>query len=94
MPSCTYRPNPPFSEEARKLQLGGKVDVEAVINSQGGLENFRIVHGLLGGLNETTIATMRSWRSHPALKDGKPDPVLVQSTVDFRWSNSPAIATE
>jgi hypothetical protein len=32
------------------------------------MENIRIVHGLLGGLNETTIATMRSWRFHSALK--------------------------
>ena len=88
MPSCTYMPNPPFSAEAIKLQLRGKVDLEAVINSQGGLENIRIVHGLLGGLNETTIATMRSWRCRPALKDNKPVPVLVQFTVDFRSFNS------
>jgi protein TonB len=77
-------PNPPYSEGARKLKLRGSVTAEAVINTQGQLENMRIVHGLMGGLNETTLTTMRSWWCHPALKDEKPVPVLVQFTVGFR----------
>jgi len=84
LPSCTYMPNPPYSEGARKLKLSGSVTVEAVINSQGQLENVRVVRGLPGGVNETTIATLRTWRCHPALKDGKPVPVLVPFTVNFR----------
>jgi TonB family protein len=82
--SCTYMPNPPYSEGARKLKLSGSVAVEAVINSQGQFETIRIVHGMPGGLNETTMATLRTWRCHPALRDGKPVPVLVPFTVNFR----------
>lgn len=90
LPHCTYMPNPPYSEGARKLKLNGPVTAEAVINSQGELENVRIVRGLPGGLNETTTATLRTWRCHPALKDGKPVPVLVPFTVNFRmYSSSP-----
>ena len=84
MPSCTYMPNPPYSEGVRKLKLSGTVTVQAVINSEGKLENIRIVRGMPGGLNETTIATLRTWGCHPALKDGKPVPVLVSFTVNFR----------
>jgi protein TonB len=84
VPSCTYMPNPPYSDGARKLKISGSVTAEAVINSQGNLENIRIVRGLPGDLNETTLATMRSWRCHPALKDGKPVPVLVLFTVTYR----------
>lgn len=83
-PSCSYMPNPPYSEGARKLKLSGSVTSEAVINTQGELENMRIVHGMIGGLNDTTLSTMRSWRCHPALRADKPVPVLVQFTVDFR----------
>jgi TonB family protein len=83
-PSCFYMPNPPYSEGARKLKLNGSVTAEAVINSQGELENIRIVQGAPGGLNETTIATLRTWRCHPAMKDGKPVPVLVPFTTNFR----------
>jgi TonB family protein len=61
-------PNPPYSDGARKLKLNGTVTAEAVINSEGKLESIRIVRGMPGGLNETTIAAMRTWRCHPALK--------------------------
>jgi protein TonB len=84
IPSCIYMPNPPYSDGARKMKIIGSITAEAVINSQGKLENIRIVRGLPGDLNETTITTMRSWRCHPALKDGKPVPVLVPFTVTFR----------
>ena len=85
VPICTYMPNPPFSDGARKLKINGTVTAEAVINSQGNLENIRIVRGLPGGLNESTITTIRSWLCHPALKDGKAVPALVPFTVTFRW---------
>ena len=84
VPSCYYMPNPPYSEGARKLKLSGLLTAEAVVNSKGQLENMRIVRGLPDGLNETTLTSMRTWRCHPALKDGKPVPVLVPFTVTFR----------
>ncbi len=84
MPSCTYMPNPIYSDGARKLKLSGTVTAEAVINSEGKLESIRIVRGMPGGLNETTIAAMRTWRCHPVLRDGKPVPVLVPFTTTFR----------
>jgi len=84
MPSCTYMPNPPYSDGARKLKLSGTVTAEAVINSEGKLESIRIVRGMPGGLNETTITAMRTWRCHPVLRNGKPVPVLVPFTTTFR----------
>lgn len=84
IPNCTYMPNPPYSDGALKLKLSGTVTAEAVINLEGKLENIRIVRGMPVGLNETTIATMRTWRCHPALRDGKPVPVLTSFTVTYR----------
>lgn len=84
MVSCTYMPNPPYSDGARKLKLSGTVTAEAVVNSEGKLENIRIVRGMPSGLNETVVATMRTWRCHPALKDGKPVPVVVSFETTFR----------
>jgi len=83
-PQCIYMPNPPYSEGARKFQLSGTLSAEAVINSEGRLENVRIVRGLPGGLNDTTIATMKTWRCNPAHKDGKAVPSRVQFEVNFR----------
>ncbi len=84
MPNCIYMPSPPYSEGARQSQLSGTLSAEAVIDSEGRLENLRIVRGLLGGLNDTTIATMKTWRCSPALKDGKPVPTRLQFELNFR----------
>jgi len=83
-PDCHYMPNPPYSEGARKSKVNGAITVEAVINSKGKMEQERIIKGLPGGLNETTIATMDTWQCSPALKDGKPVPVLVKLDVNFQ----------
>jgi hypothetical protein len=59
IPKCTYMPNPQ-SEEARKFQLSGSIFVDAVLNSEGKLENVRIIRGLPNGLNEVTLATIEN----------------------------------
>jgi TonB family protein len=83
-PTCYYMPNAPYSEGARKSKLSGTVSVEAVINSKGRLENERIIRGLPDGLNETTIATMKTWKCNPAQKGGRPVSTLVKFDVNFR----------
>lgn len=82
-PRCYYMPNPPYSEAARKSKVNGTVSVEAVINSNGRLEQERIIRGMPEGLNETTIAAMKTWQCSPALKDGKPVSTLVKFDVNF-----------
>lgn len=84
LPSCIYMPNPPYSEEARKFKVSGFIVTEAVLNTEGRLENLRISRGLPGGLNETTLATMKTWRCRPAQMDGKNVPVRIQFEVNFR----------
>ena len=83
-PTCSYMPNPSYSERARKYKVNGTLEAEAIVNSDGKLESIRIVRGLPFGLNENTIAAMRTWRCNPAHKDGKPVPTLVQFEVNFR----------
>ena len=84
LPRCSYMPNPPYSENARKFRISGSLLVEAVITSEGKLEDPRIVRGLPGGLNENALATLKNWRCDPALKDGKPVAVVVPFEVNFR----------
>jgi TonB family protein len=83
-PACFYMPGPPYSDEARKLKVSGYIITEAIINTQGTLESLRISRGLPGGLNETTLATMRTWRCHPAQLDGKNVPVQLRFELNFR----------
>lgn len=84
LPRCTYMPNPPYSDAARKARLSGSLMVEAIITPQGTLEGLRIVRGLPGGLNQNALATLKTWRCSPSLKDGQPVPVAVPFEVNFR----------
>ena len=84
MPKCTYMPSPQ-TEEVRRFQLSGSIFVDAVLNSEGKLENVRIIRGLPNGLNEATLATMKTWRCNAAFKDGKPVLTLVQFEVHFEF---------
>jgi hypothetical protein len=84
LPSCTYVPGAPYSEEARRFRVHGFIKLEAIVITDGCLEDARILSGLLGGLNRQTIATFKAWRCNPALKDGHPFPTRTSFEVNFR----------
>lgn len=84
LPSCTYMPNPPYSDNAGKAAISGAVEIEAIIATQGSLENLRILSGLPGGLNRNALNTLKTWRCKPATKDGKPVPVATTFEINFR----------
>lgn len=81
---CTYMPNPPYSDLARKFKITGSLTIEGVVTLKGKLENLRIVRGSPGGLNENATATLKTWRCGPGTKDGKPVPVAVPFEMNFR----------
>jgi TonB family protein len=82
-PKCANTPSPSYTEAARAVKLNGTAITEAIINTNGQLESIRIVRGLPHGLNEATIAKMKTWQCNPAQKDGKPVAVPVQFEVKF-----------
>jgi len=84
LPSCTYMPNPPYPGVARKFRVEGALLMEAIVTTEGKLEDLRILRGLPGGLNENALATLRTWRCRPAMKDQTPVPVVVPFEVNFR----------
>jgi protein TonB len=85
MPSCYYKPDPPYSEEGRKAKYQGVVLVEAVVALDGHLSNVRIIKSPGLGLDENTVATVKTWRCKPSIgPNGKPVPSLVPIEVTFR----------
>ena len=84
LPRCTYMPGAPYSEEARRFRVNGFIKLEAIVTTDGRLENARILNGLPGGLNEQTIAAFKTWRCNPALKDSHPVPTVISFEVNFR----------
>lgn len=65
------KPEPTYTEEARKNQVTGTVVLQVVLSESGEVTNIRAVSGLPDGLTERAMAAARQIRFTPAQKDGK-----------------------
>jgi TonB family protein len=80
-----YKPEPPYSSQARRDKLQGTVGLEIDINAQGNVTDVREVGKRLGeGLDEKAIETVKTWRFLPATLDGVPVPTHVVVEIHFR----------
>ncbi len=77
------KPEPQYTEEARKNQITGTVVLRAVFTSGGQVTNIRAVSGLPFGLTERAIAAARQIRFQPATKDGRPVSMYIQLEYNF-----------
>jgi len=84
LPKCFYIPSPAYTPEARAIHFSGTVLAEAVVTKSGMLENVRIIVGAPGGLNESTLQTVQTWKCTPAEFEGRPVVTLVPFEVTFR----------
>ncbi|HKR02093.1 MAG TPA: energy transducer TonB [Pyrinomonadaceae bacterium] len=77
------RPEPQYTEEARKNQVSGTVVLRAVFSSNGQVTSIRTVSGLPNGLTERAIAAARQIRFSPAMKDGRAVSQYIQIEYNF-----------
>ncbi len=77
------KPEPQYTEEARKNQITGTVVLRAVFTSTGQVTNIRAVSGLPFGLTERAIAAARQIKFQPATKDGRPVSMHIQLEYNF-----------
>jgi TonB family protein len=64
------KPNPAYTDEARRLRIQGAVQLEIAFRASGQVEVLRIVRGLGHGLDENAIHAARGIRFLPAKRDG------------------------
>jgi TonB family protein len=83
-PIPIYKPEPAYSEEARKAKYQGTVVLWIVVDAQGNVNDCRVVKPLGLGLDEKAVETVRTWKFKPALRNGAPVPVRVIVEVSFR----------
>jgi protein TonB len=83
-PIPIYKPEPPYSEEARKAKYQGTVVVLIVVDTQGSVTDARVVKPLGLGLDEKALETVRTWKFKPGMRNGIPVPVRVMIEVSFR----------
>jgi protein TonB len=77
------KPEPQYTEEARKNQVTGTVVLRAVFTSGGQVANIRAVSGLPYGLTERAIAAARQIKFSPATKDGHAVSMYIQLEYNF-----------
>ena len=65
------KPNPVYSEEARRLGLEGEVQVQAVFLASGSVRLVRVSKGLGYGLDEAAMRAVLRIRFKPARQEGK-----------------------
>jgi len=71
-PQVIYKVEPEFSEEARKAKYQGVVVLAIEVDSNGRVQNPRILRHLGLGLDERAIEAVSRWRFRPAYRNGKP----------------------
>jgi TonB family protein len=77
------KPEPQYTEDARKNQITGTVVLNVVFTSSGEVEQIRAVRTLPFGLTERAIAAARQIRFEPAKRDGQPVSVSMQLEYNF-----------
>ena len=78
-----FKPEPQYTEDARRNQITGTVILRTVFSRTGEVTNIRAAQSLPFGLTEKAIAAARQIRFHPATKDGHPVNVYVQLEYNF-----------
>jgi protein TonB len=74
---------PVYPVLAQTARIEGDVTLEAIIGTDGTVQNLRVVHGVQL-LDQAALDAVRRWRYTPTLLNGVPVPIVMTVTVSFR----------
>jgi TonB family protein len=83
-PVPIYKPDPPYTKEARAAKVEGTVVLWIVVGVDGTVTDAKVVKATDQGLTENAVDTVKTWKFKPAMKDGKAVPCKVMVEVSFR----------
>ena len=66
------KPNPVYTDEARRLRIEGEVLVDVIFRASGQVQAVRVVKGLGHGLDEAALRAAEQIRFKPAMQQGQP----------------------
>jgi len=84
----TAKPDPVYTEEARRVGVQGIVALRVLLLGDGKLDRVRVVRRLPYGLTENAIRAACKIKFKPATKDGQPVSQWVTLEYGFRLANS------
>jgi TonB family protein len=77
------KPEPTYTESARKFSIQGTVVLRAVFSRNGEVTNIHVMRKLPHGLTEKALNAARRIRFIPAVKDGQPVSMWMQLEYNF-----------
>ena len=77
------KPEPTYSENARRFSVQGTVVLRAVFSKDGEVTNIKVVSKLPHGLTQRSIDAARAIRFTPAMKDGQPVSMWMELQYNF-----------
>ena len=83
MPRIIFKPEPRYTEEARRNSVTGTVVLHALFAETGQITRISVVKGLPYGLTERAIAATRLIQFEPAELDGKKVAYLMEFVYNF-----------
>lgn len=83
-PVALYRPEPNYSDDARKAKLQGTVVLEVVVDQNGQTHVQKVLQALGMGLDDQAIKTVSTWRFRAGRLDGKAVAVVIHVYIGFR----------
>jgi TonB family protein len=87
-PRKTKHVPPEWPGNALRAGLDGKVVLECVIGRDGRVQSVKALAGYRS-LADSATAAVRKWRYTPTKLEGKPVPVIMTVTVNFRLRDPP-----
>jgi TonB family protein len=77
------KPEPTYTEQARRLGIEGTVILRAVFSSAGTVEHVLVLRSLPAGLTEQSVQVAKKIKFALATKDGKPVSMILELQYDF-----------
>src|SRR5687767_10993724 len=79
------KPQPSYTESARKFGIQGTVTLRAVLSHDGQIRDVQVIRGLPHGLTEAAVRAARTIKFTPAMKNGKPVSMYMQLQYNFNF---------
>jgi TonB family protein len=82
-PSKTKDVKPVYPDAAKSERIQGSVIIEAVIGAEGKVINAKVLRSI-AMLDQAALDAVKQWEFTPTLLNGKPVPIVMTVTVNFR----------
>jgi periplasmic protein TonB len=82
-PTCPVRPEPNYSDDARRAHIQGTVILDSIVQKDGTIDVRGVTRGLGYGLDDAAKEVLKKWKCNPGKLDGQAVAVQIQIIINF-----------